>query len=65
MSVIGFVNQDQIQRQYLLGDGCMIFQPVENDDVRKITDNGLKSYILTDFILACRRRPLGPGLRNV
>lgn len=33
MSVLGFVKQEDIQRQYLLGDGCMVFQPVEGDEV--------------------------------
>ena len=33
LAVIGFVSESQIQRQYLIGDGCMIFQPIENDEV--------------------------------
>ncbi len=34
MSIVGFVSQQQVLRQYLIGDGCMIFQPVQEDEVR-------------------------------
>nr|AIL94178.1 Ku80 [Tigriopus japonicus] len=32
LCVLGFVPQDDIQRQWLLGDGSMVFQPVEDDE---------------------------------
>jgi ATP-dependent DNA helicase 2 subunit 2 len=48
MAVIGFVNQDQIQRQYLLGDGCMIFQPVENDEHARIAISAI-AYAMYDL----------------
>ncbi len=31
-SVIGFVARSEIHHHYLLGDGCMVFQPVEEDE---------------------------------
>ncbi|TRY72363.1 hypothetical protein TCAL_01009 [Tigriopus californicus] len=32
LCVLGFVPQSDIQRQWLLGDGSMVFQPVEDDE---------------------------------
>lgn len=47
LAVIGFVSQDQIQREHLIGDGCMVFQPIENDEV-SIHSNLI---LLIDFFL--------------
>lgn len=36
LAVFGCVKQDDIQRNMVLGDGCMVFQPVEGDEVRTV-----------------------------
>ena len=33
LSVLGFVKQEDIPRQLVVGDGCMVFQPVDGDEV--------------------------------
>ena len=33
--LMGFAPQAAIQMSFLIGDGCMVFQPPENDDVRE------------------------------
>jgi len=43
-TVLGFVPQQRIQRQFLIGDGNMIFQPQTDDEVRLFITIFLKPF---------------------
>lgn len=48
--MVGFVPQSEIQRHYLIGDGCMVFQPIEGDE-HSATALSSVSYALHDLAM--------------
>ncbi len=48
MSVLGFVSQESLPRQCVLGDGCMAFQPQPEDEAAAVALSSL-AYAMYDM----------------
>ena len=62
-SALGFVRQSAIQRQWLIGDGCMVFQAQDGDEVR--IDRHYSAYLCLFFLVtAFASGFVGLGIRH-